>query len=182
MCRLGHLFLVGLPLSGKSTRGRLLADALQRPFFDLDEEVCRVLDHASVADIFQQRGEAIFRMTEQAVLVRLLRRVVPFVLATGGGTPCYGEQMAHMNRVGYTLYLEMSWQLMAQRLRHAAARTRPLLTTLKSQHADALRQRFGSRLAYYITAHARFLVSAEPPEGQQQRLLTKVQEILSLSA
>jgi shikimate kinase len=78
-----HIILVGLPGSGKSTVGPLLAAELKAPFVDLDHEVER-RQRMSVADIFASRGEQEFRAMEHAITLELAQRP-PSVIAPGGG-------------------------------------------------------------------------------------------------
>jgi shikimate kinase len=79
----GHIVLVGLPGSGKSTVGRAVAQRLRRPFLDFDNEIER-REGVSVARIFAERGEPAFRALEIA-LTRELVAAPPMVLAPGGG-------------------------------------------------------------------------------------------------
>lgn len=78
-----HIVLVGLPGSGKSTVGPLLAAELKAPFIDLDHEIER-RERMSVADIFASRGEQEFRAMERQITQELASRP-PSVIAPGGG-------------------------------------------------------------------------------------------------
>jgi len=81
----GHVVLVGMMGSGKTTIGRLLAGALGRPFFDSDEMVVARTGH-SVAELFEASGESGFRAEEAAALADGLADPVPSVIAAAGGT------------------------------------------------------------------------------------------------
>ena len=78
-----HLVLVGLPGSGKSTVGPLLAAALGASFLDIDEEIER-REGLTVDQIFEQRGEDEFRAMERAVTKELAARP-GMVVSPGGG-------------------------------------------------------------------------------------------------
>lgn len=80
----GHVVLVGLMGTGKTTVGRRLARALHRPFVDADEHAEETRGR-SIADIFATDGEAAFRSLEASVLTALLARSEPTVVAAGGG-------------------------------------------------------------------------------------------------
>ena len=73
--------------SGKSTLGKKLAERLDRPFVDTDEEVEKMLGMPA-REVFETMGESAFREAEQDALSDALRPNDPIVLATGGGTPC----------------------------------------------------------------------------------------------
>lgn len=138
-----RLLLVGMPAAGKTTLGRALAARYALPFLDLDEEIVRH-EGRSVADIFAQDGEAYFRQAEADALRRILAAHARLVLATGGGTPCFHQNMPLLNQAGLTLWLDVPVAVLLARLQEAAA-TRPLLAALPD--ADALARRLGETLA-----------------------------------
>ena len=79
-----HLALVGFMGAGKTTLGAQVADRLGRRFVDLDRELERSL-HQTVPELFEQRGEAEFRVLEAEATLAALRNERPAVLALGGG-------------------------------------------------------------------------------------------------
>ncbi len=109
--------LVGLMGAGKSTVGRRLAEKLQRPFFDSDDEIEKAAG-LSVADIFSTHGETEFRRGEYRVLERLLSGP-PHVLATGGGAYLKEETRAMMREHAVTIWLnadlETLWKRVSRR-------------------------------------------------------------------
>lgn len=118
------IVLVGLMGAGKSTVGRRLAEKLQRPFFDSDDEIEKAAG-LSVADIFRIHGEAEFRRGEQRVLERLLAGP-PHVLATGGGAYLNAETRALMRDLAVTVWLNADLNTLWKRV---SRRThRPLLS------------------------------------------------------
>ncbi len=100
-----RIFLVGFMGAGKSVVGRRLAKSLNLSFYDLDEEI-ESHYKMSVSAIFQKYDEACFRKLETSVLESFSNKD-DFVLSCGGGTPCFGENMALMNSIGTTIYIKL---------------------------------------------------------------------------
>ncbi len=100
-----RIFLVGFMGAGKSVVGRRLAKSLNLSFYDLDEEI-ESHYKMSVSAIFQKYDEACFRKLETSVLESFSSKD-NFVLSCGGGTPCFGENMAFMNSIGTTIYIKL---------------------------------------------------------------------------
>lgn len=92
--------------AGKSVVGRRLAKSLNLSFYDLDEEI-ESHYKMSVSAIFQKYDEACFRKLETSILESFSSKD-NFVLSCGGGTPCFGENMAFMNSIGTTIYIKLS--------------------------------------------------------------------------
>ena len=101
-----RIFLVGFMGAGKSVVGRRLAKSLNLSFYDLDEEI-ESHYKMSVSAIFQKYDEACFRKLETSVLESFSSKD-NFVLSCGGGTPCFGENMAFMKSIGTTIYIKLS--------------------------------------------------------------------------
>lgn len=101
-----RIFLVGFMGAGKSVVGRRLAKSLNLSFYDLDEEI-ESHYKMSVSAIFQKYDEACFRKLETSVLESFSNKD-NFVLSCGGGTPCFGENMAFMKSIGTTIYIKLS--------------------------------------------------------------------------
>ena len=80
---MGHVWLIGMMGSGKSTVGRLVADRLGRPFYDTDELIEQAGD-ASIPEIFAEEGESGFRERERWTVEDVASRP-PGIVATGGG-------------------------------------------------------------------------------------------------
>lgn len=118
------IFLIGYMGSGKTTIGRGLARRLGLRFIDMDAEV-ESRAGMSVSEIFAAQGEAEFRRQEQTVL-QALAEEKDAVVATGGGTPCFFDNMEVMNAAGLTIYLKMGPEKLVSRLTNGIAK-RPLL-------------------------------------------------------
>lgn len=102
---------------GKSTVARGLARLSGWDYVDLDERVCRMAEAESVAEIFAQKGEEEFRRLERQAIEELAFGGNA-VVATGGGAPCYGDNMERLKALGTTIYLRMSPRALRDRLLH----------------------------------------------------------------
>lgn len=118
------IFLIGYMGSGKTTIGRCLAQELGLQFIDLDLFIENRY-RKKIRDIFAEMGETDFRIMER----NALREIAGFentLVSTGGGTPCFFDNMELMNRSGRTVYLKVSVNELAKRL-HGGKQHRPLL-------------------------------------------------------
>lgn len=155
-----HIFLIGFMCSGKSRIGRELAPLLHLPFHDLD----RVIEQrvGPITPFFQQRGEAAFRRTESEVLEELVQGP-DAVIATGGGTPCEGDNLELMQRTGTVVWLDVPLADLMPRIERSGG-DRPLLFGLKG---DALRDRVEQllepRLPVYRKADITVQANVAPP-------------------
>ncbi|RNI30089.1 AAA family ATPase [Rufibacter immobilis] len=120
------VFLVGMPGCGKSTVGKALAGRLQFTFLDLDFLI-EQREGLSVAQLFEQRGQAFFREAEAAALRSVTAAQGGVVLATGGGAPCFHGNMTYMVESGVAVYLKVSPQELAARFTAHDLQVRPLL-------------------------------------------------------
>ncbi|MGB3618678.1 MAG: shikimate kinase [Catalinimonas sp.] len=144
-----HVYLVGLPGSGKSTLGRALAAALERPFVDLDD-VIEARAGRAIRDIFATEGEAHFRTLERAALAATAARTEPLVVATGGGTPCFLDNGALLKNTGTSVFLDVPVATIVARLEADDPTVRPLLHNQKIKYR--LEQLSADRRAYYLEA------------------------------
>jgi shikimate kinase len=146
--------LVGLPGAGKTTLGRELARHFNRPFLDLD---AAIEAHAGygVREIFASEGETGFRALEAKVLRKTLGGSdAPLVLATGGGTPCFHDNMLLLNSAGPTLWLDVPVEVLAARLPPAEVAKRPLMAAAGGAEAW-LRETLSARIGFYAQARLR---------------------------
>ncbi|MFN4254967.1 MAG: shikimate kinase [Saprospiraceae bacterium] len=168
-------FLIGFMGSGKTTLGRAWAARLAVPFVDLDAQI-ETAEGRKIPQIFAEAGEAAFREIERKHL-RDTSRHADAVVATGGGTPCFFDNMDWMNESGTTIYLQVPPQTLFERLKKEAA-GRPLLTGLGSESllrviAETLEKREG----FY--AQAQFTV---PQSGHDfERILENLEAIVRLN-
>ena len=140
-CMKRRYFLLGFMGCGKSYNGRLLSQSLGIRFIDLDDWI-EERSGTSIKEIFETCGEDHFRALESAVL-RDTEKIAEAVIACGGGTPCYGDNMAWMNSHGITVYLRASVDLLVERLISETAH-RPLL---KGLDREGLQRFIGGKLS-----------------------------------
>lgn len=120
------IVLLGYMGCGKSVIGAFLAEKLQIPFYDLDQEIEKETQ-ISIAELFQTRGEIYFRKKENQVLKTFLTKENDFVLSLGGGTPCYYNNHELLLQEGvFSIYLKASVDTLVSRLINEKAQ-RPLL-------------------------------------------------------
>lgn len=109
--------------AGKTTIGKMLADALNRPFYDSDQVICSKTG-VSIPTIFELEGETGFRMRERQAIDELTTQQ-GIVLATGGGAPMFESNQQCLKNRGFTIYLFVEPEILFERTRND--RNRPLL-------------------------------------------------------
>ena len=118
------LFLIGFMASGKTTFGKALSKKKNLRFIDLDEYI-EQSEGMSISDIFREYGEEGFRKIERKALLAVAD-MQSTVIACGGGTPCFFDNMEVMNDAGTTLFLKASIPVLVERL-HMENAKRPLV-------------------------------------------------------
>lgn len=148
------IVLIGYMGSGKSIVGKKLASTLKLPFKDIDSEI-ESCEGRGIPEIFSEKGEIYFRKVENATLKNLLSSTDSFVLATGGGTPCYGDSMATIlaQEEVVSIYLKTKLETLCKRL-FAEKESRPLIAHLKTEMEleDFVRKHLFERAFYYNQA------------------------------
>ena len=141
--------------SGKTTLGRAVSRDAGIDFVDPDDYIVE-REGLSISELFA-RGEAVFRDAERRALCSLLKPGRPAALiACGGGTPCFGDNMELMNSAGVTVLLEADHETLLNRLKLFRAQ-RPLLRDLDDEALTAFVERsMASRRQHYEKAMARF--------------------------
>ncbi len=119
-----RIFLVGFMGSGKTTIGKQLALKLNCRFLDIDHQIQEMFN-LSVPEIFETFGEQRFRDTEHK-LIDTMKEFESAVISTGGGLPCFLNNMELMNQSGVTIYLKTNPQILVNRLK-GSQKSRPLI-------------------------------------------------------
>ena len=127
------IFLVGFMGSGKTYQARKLSERLNVPWYDLDELIEKSEEKTIVA-IFEKFGENGFREIEQRVLRKLVSEIEisqanSAIVACGGGTPCFYDNMQFMNGRGITIWLNPSKETIFERL-ISEKENRPLIKSI----------------------------------------------------
>jgi shikimate kinase len=121
---MARLFLTGYMGSGKSTIGEKLASKLNYGFIDLDRFIESEYKQ-TIPEIFATKGESEFRAMENNALKKIIEKE-NVIIACGGGTPCYYNNMELMKDNGITVYIKMSVDSLVSRLL-VAKEKRPLI-------------------------------------------------------
>lgn len=144
---LNKIFLIGLPGAGKTTMGLDLAVDLGLQFVDLDQDIEKA-NKQSVREIFEEKGEAHFRQLEKLHLDKVLDELDEFVMATGGGTPCFFNNLETMKRAGVTIFINTPIEQINERLEKDS--TRPLMKTATLEELLAKRKEWYSQADHTI--------------------------------
>lgn len=160
-----RIFLVGYMGSGKTAMGKLLAKQLGFAFVDLDNYIEGKF-RRTIAQIFEQDGEDSFRAAEQ----KYLHEVAEFddiVVATGGGAPCFFDNMDYMNENGTTIYLKMDVDQLLQRLLASKSSVRPLISNKSPEELKVfVEENLKKRERFY--GCAKYIISGSDEEIVQQ--------------
>lgn len=170
------LYLVGFMGSGKSYMGRRLAALTRLPWHDLDQLI-EANEGRSISDIFNTEGEAYFRARERYWLEQISTEksdgkreedkrpeAISMIISTGGGAPCFGDNMDWMNRHGITVWLNPPMDVLLERLERENIH-RPVL---QGKQGDALKalveERLKARIPFY--QQARIEITNARPEAR----------------
>lgn len=120
-----RIFLIGMMGAGKSFYGKKIATTHHKLFLDTDILIADFLKK-EIATIFEQDGELFFRKIENEILISSVEKYDDFVMACGGGLPCYNNNMAYMQQNGITVYLKQDVEVLYKNIKNEIAQ-RPLL-------------------------------------------------------
>ena len=129
-----RIILIGYMASGKTTLGKKLANKLNMPFIDVDAKI-EELEGCSISEIFLLKGEKGFRLLETDFL-KSYCFPESFVLSTGGGMPCFHDNMKTLNTLGTTFYLKRPVKELVNRL-VSAKEKRPLVEGKSIEELEA---------------------------------------------
>ena len=140
------IFLIGYMGCGKSTIGNNLSQIMKTQFIDLDDLIQQEIG-LNICDIFHQKGEHFFRKKEHYCLTSI-DYSQNMIVAVGGGTPCFFNNMYFMNNLGVTIYLKVSIEELVSRLQFS--NSRPNLFNKKVNLQDLVREQLIEREKYYL--------------------------------
>lgn len=169
-----RIFLIGYMGAGKTTLGKAFARELGLTFIDLDWYIEERF-HKTVQQLFVERGEQGFRDLER----KMLHEVAEFedvVISTGGGTPCFFDNMDYMNVCGETVFLHVEPEVLFSRLKIAVAKQqRPLLANKNDEELmKFICEALQTRHPFY--SKAKYLFRADELEDKRQ-IITSVNSL-----
>jgi shikimate kinase len=148
------IFLIGFMGSGKTYCGKQLSGKLHIPFYDLDELVVTERGK-TINEIFAEEGEEYFRLKEKEILHTITESHETFIMACGGGTPCYFNNIEYMNESGVTVWMNTPVDILHERLLKEKE-NRPLLKELSDEQLKSyIIKKFADRKMYYEQAAIR---------------------------
>lgn len=146
-----RIYLIGFMGCGKTHWGKKLSHKLKLPFFDLDH-VIEEKEGKSITAIFAQTGEEYFRLLEKDVLYLLTESHDSFVMATGGGTPCFFNNIDYMKSRGTTVWINSSIDSLHSRLAKEKEK-RPLIRNLSDEELKSyIIKKYSDRKIFYQQA------------------------------
>jgi shikimate kinase len=146
------VFLIGFMGCGKTHWGKLLSEKLSVPFFDLDEKITEQ-EGKPINEIFKSEGEEYFRMLEKDVLHLLTESHESFVMACGGGTPCFFNTIDYLKKQGTVVWINCSTDCLYQRLIKEKDQ-RPLIASIPNEQLKTfIIKKYSSRKIFYQQAN-----------------------------
>jgi len=149
-------FLIGFIACGKTTLGKQLSGRMDYPFIDLDQFIFEQTGKWPV-DWFKDEGEDGFRAVEAKVLRTIPEQGSALIVACGGGTPCFHNNLEWMNETGETFYLRLPAVEIFKRLSSQDIEQRPILKDVPgTELQDFLRELLRQREKFYLRATKMF--------------------------
>ncbi len=171
------IFLCGYMGSGKSLVARHLAAKLNLSHIDLDDQI-ELMEECSIPAIFHKKGELYFRKLETEVLKDTLEDPSSIIVALGGGTLSYGNNLQLIKNCPEThlVYLKASVEFLTERLFNEKE-TRPVIShlTVKEDLEDFIRKHLFERAYDYLQADTIINVEGKSPEAIADSIITKLQ-------
>jgi shikimate kinase len=146
-----RIFLIGFMGCGKTHWGKQMSQKLQVPFFDLDQMI-EERESKSITEIFAELGEEYFRMLEKDVLYMITESHDSFVMACGGGAPCFFNNIDYMKSRGTTVWINCSTDCLYHRLVHEKEK-RPLIRNIPDDELKSyIIKKYSDRKIFYQQA------------------------------
>lgn len=161
------IYLIGYMGAGKSTVGRLLADKLGWHFVDLDDAFLEIYG-MTTGDCIREHGVEAFRKLEKECVEKLSELPIEKVIyATGGGYPCWKDNMECLLELGTSVYLRWKPEHLAHRIELSGIEHRPILGGRHGQQLlEFVEQQMQHREEYYSQAH--YIIDAPLNEYSEQ--------------
>ena len=166
------IYITGFMGCGKTTYGKSLSEILNIPFFDLDDCIAKECGK-SISQLFSDDGESVFRRYELFILHRITLQNKNFVLATGGGTPCFSDNMKFMNLHGTTVYLKCT----VDELYENILLSNPNRPLLQGKSGNELHQHISQLLAAREAFYNQAKIILESHEHKPARIAEIISEL-----
>lgn len=142
------IVLIGYMASGKSVIGKLLSSKINIDFVDLDAYI-ENQEKMSITNIFSKKGEIYFRKVESLYLDKLLKEDKSYIISTGGGTPCYGNNLKEIKNSAISIYLKASIKVIYNRLL-LESEQRPIVSEIqKNKLEEFIAKHLFERRSFY---------------------------------
>ena len=162
------IYLIGFMGSGKTSIGKRLAKRLGYNFLDLDTLI-EVKSKQKIPGIFREQGEDGFRKIERKALEDTFQ-LEDIVIATGGGTPCFFDNIDQINKHGLSFYLNRSMHFLVNKLFYSSTE-RPLV---KGKSKNELDEYVGKLLAKRDSFYKKASFTITPPDGFSKKDIAKM--------
>ena len=169
----GNIILVGYMGSGKTSMARLLGQHFNMQVVDIDFEIEKS-EGLSVNQLFKEKGEEYFRELESSIIQS--RSWVNTVIATGGGLPCFNNNMGILNELGKTIYLKITPKEVRRRVTKSKNK-RPLLSLYENgeELLNYIENSLKEREVFYNSAH----ITIDANDYNKEDVLDKILERLT---
>lgn len=155
--------------SGKTTFGKKLAARIKMEFADLDQIISHECNHKDVSELIAQKGFIFFREFERDCLQSTEGN--DRVIATGGGTPCFFDNISWMKNHGIVVFLNPGTEVIYSRLKSSDLSKRPLLQNLNGEELlEFIRNKMEERLPFYLQADVVFNPVKEETDALMQAI------------
>ncbi|OUS02582.1 shikimate kinase [Flavobacteriales bacterium 33_180_T64] len=165
------LFLIGYMGSGKSIIGKKLAEILKYDHQDFDDYI-EEREKSTISSIFKTKGEIYFRKTEHKYLNEIVK-LQNTVVALGGGTPCYGDNMKKIldSENSLSIYLKATIPTLSSRLFDEKAK-RPLISHISSK--EELNEFIGKHIFERAPFYEQALVSIKTDDKSVDEIVEQI--------
>ena len=171
-----RIFLIGYMGAGKTTLGKSLARRMNLNYIDTDHFIENRY-RKRVSDIFAAEGEERFRELEHRVLLEI-SEFEDVVISTGGGLPCFHDNMAIMNNSGVTVYLDVPVEELAERL-EVSKNVRPVLKKRSgSELVDFIKDNLTARLLFYEQSQIRLFAGKMNTKNDVESLAKELESLI----
>lgn len=176
------IFLIGFMASGKTYLGKKVSEALHFPFADMDDEIV-AQEKKTINQIFEEEGEEGFRRIERRVLESFVSSAEtiksPLIISTGGGVPCFFDNMDLMKENGLTIFIHPSPENLTERLA-GEKEERPLIREKSTDEIlDFVREKLSERMKFYRKADILFNPIHNDPDLDAQLMIKIIRSVVN---